>query len=98
MKQISFVIIIILLAVILFSIFKYSRDEPIFENMSQGRFMVIASIVNDETGTTSDLEKVNMLNNLNISDEKIKVILDSTKDSNEKKILRIKDVIKIITL
>jgi hypothetical protein len=97
MKQISFVIIIILLSVILFSIFKYASNEPIFENMSQGRFMIVKSIVDDDSPTTSDLEKVKMLNKLDISDEKIKDILDSN-NTNERKILRIKAVIQNVTL
>ena len=95
MKQISFVITIIILVVILFSMLKYASDEPIFENMSQGRFMVVASIVNDESATTSDLEKVRMLMKLNISDDKIKKILDSEM-SNSDKIKNINDIIKII--
>lgn len=95
MKQISFVITIIILVVILFSMLKYASDEPIFENMSQGRFMVVASIINDESATTSDLEKVRMLMKLNISDDKIKKILDSEM-SNSDKIKNINDIIKII--
>lgn len=98
MKQISFVITIIILVVILFSMLKYASDEPIFENMSQGRFMIVKSIVDDDSPTTSDVEKVKMLIKLDISDEKIKEILDSTKDTNEKKILKIKELIKNVTL
>ncbi len=98
MKQISFVITIIILVVILFSVLKYASDEPIFENMSQGRFMIVKSIVDDDSPTTSDLEKVKMLIKLDISDEKIKEILDSTKDTNEKKILKIKELIQNVTL
>lgn len=97
MKQISFVITIIILVVILFSMLKYASDEPIFENMSQGRFMIVASIINDESATTSDLEKVRMLMKLNISDDKIKKILDSEM-SNSEKIRNISDTIKIITV
>lgn len=97
MKQISFVITIIILVVILFSMLKYASDEPIFENMSQGRFMVVASIVNDESATTSVLEKVRMLEKLNITDDKIKKILDSEM-SNSEKIRNISDTIKIITV
>ncbi len=97
MKQISFVITIIILVVILFSMLKYASDEPIFENMSQGRFMVVASIINDESATTSDLEKVRMLEKLNITDDKIKKILDSEM-SNSEKIRNIRDTIKIITV
>ena len=95
MKQISLVIAIIVLVVILFSMLKYASDEPIFENMSQGRFMVVASIINDESATTSDLEKVRMLMKLNITDDKIKKILDSEM-SNSDKIKNINDTIKII--
>ena len=95
MKQISFVITIIILVVILFSMLKYASDEPIFENMSQGRFMVVASIINDESATTSDLEKVKMLNKLNITDDKIKKILDSEKSDSDK-IKNIRDAIQII--
>ena len=98
MKQISFVITIIILVVILFSMLKYASDEPIFENMSQGRFMIVKSIVDDDSPTTSDVEKVKMLIKLDISDEKIKEILDSTKDTNEKKILKIKELIQNVTL
>lgn len=97
MKQISFVITIIILVVILFSMLKYASDEPIFENMSQGRFMIVASIINDESATTSDLEKVRMLEKLNITDDKIKKILDSEM-SNSEKIRNISDTIKIITV
>jgi hypothetical protein len=97
MKQFSFVIILILLAVILFSMFKYASDESIFENMSQGRFMIVAAIINDDSTTTSDMEKVTALKKLNITDPKLKDILDS-KESNEEKIKRINEVIKSVTL
>ena len=97
MKQISIVIIVILLAVIMFSIFNYAYDKPIFENMSQGRFMIVAAIINDDSATTSDMEKISALKKLNITDTKLKDILDS-KDSNEEKIKNIKDVIKSVTL
>jgi membrane protein involved in colicin uptake len=97
MKPVSFVIIAILLGVILFSIFKYASNTPIFENMSQGRFMIVAAIVNDDSATTTDIEKITALKKLNITDTKLKDILDS-KDSNEEKIKNIKDVIKSVTL
>ena len=97
MKPVSFVIIAILLGVILFSIFKYASNTPIFENMSQGRFMIVAAIVNDDSTTTSDLEKITALKKLNLTDPKVKDILDS-KESNDEKIKRINDVIKSITL
>jgi hypothetical protein len=97
MRQISFVIIVILLTVILFSIFKYASDEPVFENMSQGRFMIVAAIINDDSPSTSDEEKVKALKKLNISDPKVRDILDS-KESNDEKIKKINDVIKSITL
>ena len=97
MKQISFVIIVILLTVILFSMLKYATDEPIFENMSQGRFMIVAAIINDDSATTTDMEKISAIKKLNITDTKLKDILDS-KDGNEQKIEKIKDIIKSITL
>jgi len=97
MKPVSFVIIAILLGVILFSIFQYASKTPIFENMSQGRFMIVAAIVNDDSATTTDIEKITALKKLNITDTKLKDILDS-KDSNEEKIKNIKDVIKSVTL
>ena len=97
MRQISFVIIVILLTVILFSMLKYATDEPIFENMSQGRFMIVAAIINDDSPLTSDEEKVKSLKKLNITDPKIKNILESG-NSNEQKIEKIKDIIKSVTL
>jgi hypothetical protein len=97
MKQISFVISIIVLVVILFSMLKYASDESIFENMSQGRFAIIASIINDESPGTSDTEKINMLKNLDIKDPKIKVIMN-TDSTNAEKIKRIKEVIRVVTL
>ena len=97
MRQISFVIIVILLTVILFSMLKYATDEPVFENMSQGRFMIVASIINDDSATTSDMEKISAIKKLNITDPKIKNILESG-NSNEQKIEKIKDIIKSITL
>ena len=97
MRQISFVIIVILLTVILFSMLKYATDEPIFENMSQGRFMIVAAIINDDSPSTSDAEKVKSLKKLNITDPKIKNILESG-NSNEQKIEKIKDIIKSVTL
>jgi membrane protein involved in colicin uptake len=97
MKQISFIIIVILLTVILFSIFKYASDEPVFENMSQGRFMIVAAIVNDKSATTSDMEKISALKKLNVTDPKVKDILDST-DGNGVKIENIKKIIENITL
>jgi len=97
MKQFSFVIIVILLTIILFSMYKYATDEPIFENMSQGRFMIVAAIIDDESAATSDMEKISAIKRLNITDPKLKDILDS-KDGNDEKIKKIKDVIKSITL
>ena len=97
MKQISIVIIVILLAVIMFSIFNYAYNKPIFENMSQGRYMIVAAIVNDDSTATSDMEKITALKKLNITDPKLKDILDS-KDSNEEKIKRTNEIIKSITL
>ncbi len=97
MRQISFVIIVILLAVILFSMFKYATNKPIFENMSQGRFMIVAAIINDDSAATSDMEKISAIKKLNITDPKIKDILDS-KDGNDEKIKKINDAIKSVTL
>ncbi len=97
MRQISFVIIVILLTIILFSMLKYATDEPIFENMSQGRFMIVAAIINDDSAATSDMEKISAIKRLNISDPKVRDILDS-KESNDEKIKKINDVIKSITL
>jgi len=97
MKHFSFVIIVILLTIILFSIFKYATNKPIFENMSQGRFMIVAAIINDDSTATTDLDKVIALKKLNITDPKVRDILDS-KDSNEEKIKRIIEVIKSVTL
>ena len=97
MRQISFVIIVILLTVILFSMLKYATDEPVFENMSQGRFMIVAAIINDDSAATSDMEKISAIKRLNITDPKLKDILDS-KDGNDEKIKKINDVIKSVTL
>ena len=76
---------------------KYATDEPVFENMSQGRFMIVAAIINDDSPSTSDEEKIKSLKKLNISDPKLKDILESG-NSNEQKIEKIKDIIKSITL
>ena len=95
MKKITAVVILFLLIIIVFAIFNYGK--PIFENMSQGRFMIVSAIVNDDSETTSNLEKVDALLKLNISDKKIKDILESG-NSNEQKIKKIKEVIKSITL
>jgi len=97
MKPISFVIIAILLGVILFSIFKYASNTPIFENMSQGRFMIVSAIVNDDSPSTSNLEKIRALKKLNISDPKISDILNSD-TTNEKKLQDIKKTISSVTL
>ena len=97
MKQISFVITIIILVVILFSMLKYASDEPIFENMSQGRFMVVSAIVDDDSPTTSTLEKITALKTLNISDPKINDILNSDV-TNKEKLQQIKKTISSVTL
>ena len=89
MKPVSFVIIAILLGIILFSIFKYTSNTPIFENMSQGRFMIVSAIVNDDSPSTSSLEKITALKKLNISDPKISDILKSEM-TNEEKLQNIK--------
>ena len=86
MKSVSFVIIAILLGV---SIFKYTSNTPIFENMSQGRFMIVSAIVNDDSPSTSSLEKITALKKLNISDPKISDILKSEM-TNEEKLQNIK--------
>jgi hypothetical protein len=97
MKQFYFVIIAILLGVILFSIFKYDSNTPIFENMSQGRFMIVSAIVNDDSPSTSNLEKITALKKLDISDPKISDILNSD-TTNKKKLQDIKKTISSITL
>ena len=97
MKQFSFVIIVILLTIILFSMFKYANDEPVFENMSQGRFMVVSAIVDDDSPTTSTLEKITALKTLNISDPKINDILNSDV-TNKEKLQQIKKTISSVTL
>ena len=94
MNKITALVILFLSIIIIISIF---TNELIFENMSQGRFMIVSAIVNDDSETTSNLEKVDALTKLNISDKKIKDILDSG-NSNEQKIKKIKEVIKSITL
>ena len=68
----------------------------IFENMAGDRFVSVSAIVNDESKITST-EKVEALKKLNITEPKIQEILDSDK-SNETKITKIKDVIKIISI
>ena len=97
MKPISFVIIAILLGVILFSISQYASKTPIFENMSQGRFMIVSAIVNDDSPSTSSLEKITALKKLNISDPKISDILKSEM-TNEEKLQNIKKTISSVTL
>ena len=93
MNKITALVILFLSIIIIISIF---TNQLIFENMSQGRFMIVSAIVNDDSETTSNLEKVDALTKLNISDKKIKDILDSG-NSNEQKIKKIKEVIKSIT-
>ena len=93
MNKITALVILFLSIIIIISIF---TNELIFENMSQGRFMIVSAIVNDDSETTSNLEKVDALTKLNISDKKIKDILDSG-NSNEQKIKKIKEVIQSIT-
>ena len=94
MNKITALVILFLSIIIIISIF---TNELIFENMSQGRFMIVSAIINDDSETTSNLEKVDALTKLNISDKKIKDILESG-NSNEQKIKKIKEVIKSITL
>jgi hypothetical protein len=93
MNKITALVILFLSIIIIISIF---TNELIFENMSQGRFMIVSAIINDDSETTSNLEKVDALTKLNISDKKIKDILDSG-NSNEQKIKKIKEVIQSIT-
>jgi peptidoglycan hydrolase CwlO-like protein len=93
MNKITALVILFLSIIIIISIF---TNQLIFEKMSQGRFMIVSAIVNDDSETTSNLEKVDALTKLNISDKKIKDILDSG-NSNEQKIKKIKEVIKSIT-
>ena len=94
MNKITALVILFISIIIIISIF---TNDVIFENMSQGRFMVVAAIVNDESETTSNLEKVDALKKLNITDTKIKKILESTDTSNKEKIEKIKDLIKSVT-
>jgi peptidoglycan hydrolase CwlO-like protein len=94
MNKITALVMLFLSIIIIISIF---TNELIFENMSQGRFMIVSAIVNDDSETTSNLEKVDALTKLNISDKKIKDILESG-NSNEQKIKKIKEVIQSITL
>ena len=94
MNKITALVILFLSIIIIISIF---TNELVFENMSQGRFMIVSAIINDDSETTSNLEKVDALTKLNISDKKIKDILESG-NSNEQKIKKIKEVIQSITL
>jgi hypothetical protein len=97
MKPVSFVIIAVLLGVILFSIFQYASKTPIFENMSQGRYMIVSAIINDDSPTTSNLEKITAIKGLNISDTKITDILKSD-ITNAAKIEGIQKAISSVTL
>jgi hypothetical protein len=94
MNKITALVILFLSIIIIISIF---TNDLIFENMSQGRFMIVAAIINDESETTSNLEKVDALKKLNITDTKIKKILESTDTSNKEKIEKINDLIKSVT-
>ena len=90
MNKITALVILFLSIIIINSIF---TNELIFENMSQGRFNIVSAIVNDNSDTTSNLEKVNALLILNISDKTIKEILESS-NNNSEKIKKIKETIE----
>ena len=97
MKNLKFMIILFLLVVILFSLFKYASDEEIIENMSQGRFMIVAAIINDNSSTTSDAERIAAIKSLNLTDAQIKKIIDSSNTDSEK-VKKIKDLIQYVSI
>ena len=96
MKKITAIVILFLLIIIVFAIFNYGK--PIFENMSQGRYMIVSAILSDDSEGTSDSEKINALKKLKITDPKIKPILDSSETTDEDKITKLKNVVKKINL
>ena len=103
MKNLKFVIILFLLVVILFSLFKYVSDEEIIENISPMRewdIDNISDIVNNNPPTT-DQEKINGLENrLRSYQQKtkddIKPIIKNDKLTNAQKIEKVKKYIKEI--
>ena len=103
MKNLKFLIILFLLVVILFSLFKYASDEEIIENMSSMREVdidAISDIVNNNP-PTSEQQKINGLeSNLRIYEKKtrddIKPIIRNDKLTNAEKIERVKKYIKEI--
>ena len=85
MKNLKFVIILFLLVVILFSLFKYVSDEEIIENMSDEKINEISDIVNDNPPSSDD-QKITALKKFKV----IQYILDNTSKSNLAKFNEIK--------
>ena len=76
MKNFRFVIILFLSVVILFSIYKYASDEKLIEDMSNGRYLNISTIVNNPNTTAET--KITQLTALNITNLSISNVLKST--------------------
>ena len=103
MKNLKFLIILFLLAVILFSMFKYASDEKLIENMSvlqEWDINNISDIVNNNPPTT-DQQKINGLESnlrmyLNKTRNDIRPIIRNDKLTNAQKIEKVKKYIKEI--
>ena len=68
-----------------------------YSNIPQGRFPIVSAIVDDDSPSTSSLEKITALKKLNVSDPKISDILKSEM-TNEEKLQNIKKTISSVTL
>jgi predicted PurR-regulated permease PerM len=103
MKNFKFLIILFLLVVILFSLFKYASDKQIIENMpvlQEWDINNISDIVNNNP-PTSEQQKINGLESnlrtyLNKTRNDIRPIIKNNKLTNAEKIEKVKKYIKEI--
>lgn len=97
MKNFKFVIILFLSVVILFSMYKYASDEKLIEDMSNGKYMCMATIINNPN--TSPASKIRELKTkcAVIRNEKIIYVLSSN-TSDEEKVRDIQALLNNVTL
>ena len=94
MKNLKFLIILFLLAVILFSLFKYASDEKLIENMNVHFINKFSDIVNnnppsDDDQKIVDFKTVNKLSR----DKTITEILNNQKITAAEKVEKVKNYI-----
>ena len=96
MKTFKFFVIFFLFIIILFSIFRYVSNKPIFEGLNGGKFSIVNTILNDTTST--NVEKITSIRHIGISDTNVTAILNNNDKTNEQKVQQLKEMVANVNI